>query len=191
MAALPARRTRRPTASRQRAYTLHEALIALAVAGIVATVAAPALLKFIEHQQLTSAANSLVTALMTARSESIMRTVQAVLCPTRDGTRCAGDSGTHTEWHHGYLLFVDDNANHQRDPEERVLRVFDKTLRIRVYSSSHRDHVTYRPDGLATGTNATFLFCGEDGVALRILVLSNTGRARLDSRPETCPSAPG
>lgn len=176
---------------RQHGYTLHDALITLSVIGIITTIATPSLLRIIEHQRLVSAANTLLTALMTARSESIKRNSRTVICPSRDGSSCIGDNGAHTEWHHGYLLFADDNANRQREPEEPLLQVFGNSLHIRIYSSAGRDHVTYQSNGHASGTNATFLFCGSDPVALRTLVVSNTGRARLGDGGNACPAGSG
>jgi len=193
MAALLARRGFRSytTGFLQFGYSLHDALITLGVVGIVSTIATPSLIRIVERQHLASAANTLVAALMTARSESIKRNHRAVLCPSRDGFRCFDGNGTHTEWHHGYLLFADDNANHQREPEEPLLQVFGKTLRIRIYSSAGRDHVTYQSNGHASGTNATFLFCSSEPVALRTLVVSNTGRARLGIGGNPCPAGSG
>jgi len=187
----PYRFRRLPAGYRQHGYTLHDVLITLAVVSIVAIVATPTLLKFVQHHHLASAANSLITALMTARSESIKRNVRAVLCPSRDGIQCLGISGAHTAWHDGYLLFADNNANHRREPEEPLLHVFDKTLHIRIYTTSGRGHVTYQPNGQASGTNATFLFCGTEAIALRSLVVSNTGRARLGIGGNACPPGSG
>jgi type IV fimbrial biogenesis protein FimT len=172
-------------------YSLHDALVTLTVVGIMASVTTPSLLQLVERQRLASAVNSLITALMTARSESIKRNVRTVLCPSRNGNMCAGNSGALTEWHHGYLLFVDDNANHLRDPEEPLLQAFDKTLPVRIYSSSYRGHVTYQPNGFAAGTNTSFVLCGSKSGALRTILVSNTGRARVDKGPNTCPAVPG
>jgi len=173
---------------RHAGFTLHDALTTLAVIGSLLGVAVPSLHHLIDQHRQTSAANMLVTALMVARSESIKRTVRAVLCPSLDGETCMNGNGMHTEWHHGFLIFADQNADGKRDSTELLLHVFEETRPLRIYSSIHRNHVAYLPDGFATGTNLTFLICGSEPFALRSVIVSNTGRPRIETRQATCPS---
>jgi type IV fimbrial biogenesis protein FimT len=161
---------------RQHGFSLHDALIALAVASILTAVALPSFKTLAGGQRMTTALNGLVTALHAARSEAIRRGERATLCPSPDGQGCTGN----TEWQHGYLLFVDLNANHDHDAEEPVVRVFEPVRGIRIQTSRFRDHVTYQPNGFASGTNATFTFCAEDGATpRRQVVVSNSGRPRV------------
>ena len=111
-----------------------------------------------------------------------MRRNHAVLCPSRNGNDC-DDSDSVTMWENGYLLFVDNNRDTRRDSEEPLLLRFDVVKGITVRSSRSRDHVTYLPSGLATGTNLTFTFCPLSRKATpRAVIVSNTGRARISSK---------
>ncbi|MGS2743449.1 GspH/FimT family pseudopilin [Halomonas sp. LS-001] len=58
---------------REKGFTLLELLVALAVAGILATLVAPSFAGFLARQQLASDVNEVVSALSFARSEAIKR----------------------------------------------------------------------------------------------------------------------
>lgn len=171
----------------QRGLTLNELVVTLAVTGILATTAVPALREFIIRQRLVATVNTLVGALHLARSEAIRRSERVALCPSRDGFSCL-DSGTApSPWHHGYIQYLHRNANPARDPDEPLLRHFEGVDRLRIYTSPYRDYIIYQPDGQSSGTNATFLICDPDGrIPARQVILSNGGRPRVTHTTETC-----
>jgi len=170
----------------ERGFTLYELLTTLTVIAVLATIAIPTFQYLTARERQSAAMNTFIAALYTARSEAIKRGERAVLCPSRNGQSCDGAGTGGTIWSEGYLLFVDENANQEREPEEAIVQVFGKTRGIRILSSRGRDHVTYQASGLARGTNATFQFCSERNVApARSLVVSNTGRVRVAPRTAT------
>lgn len=163
----------------QRGVSLHDALVTLAVVGTLTTLAVPGFQALLANLRVTTAANTLVTALYTARSVAITRGERAVLCPSSDGETCAD----HSVWDVGYLLYVDLNANRARDVDEPVLRQFDAAPSLRIRSSLHREHVSYLPNGLASGSNLSFTLCSQNGDGHgRTVVVSNSGRARVANR---------
>jgi type IV fimbrial biogenesis protein FimT len=169
-------------ARNQRAFSLHEVLVTLVVTSTLIMVGIPSLQQMIGRQQVSTAANSFITALYTARSEAIKRSEPAVLCPSADGRACT-NATTDTIWEQGYMLYVDRNENRERDVDEPVIRVFDVDGRLAIRSSRYRDHVSYLPNGMASGTNATFVICHPAYSELaRAIIVSNTGRARVSSR---------
>lgn len=164
--------------SRQRGVTLYEAIVTLTVAGVLAAVAIPTLQATLATARLTTATNTLMAALATTRSEAIKRGERVVLCPSNDYQSCTDAS----DWHVGYLLYVDHDDDHRLDPGEPVLRTFDALTGVTVRSSVYRDHVTYQPSGLASGSNLSFAVCARGAAAGRAVVVSNTGRARVARR---------
>lgn len=80
-----------PSAWRRAGFTLLELLVTLAVLAVIAAMAAPSFSNLINSSRLTGAANDLVAALQVARMEAIRRGVSVQLCPSTDGTSCAGD----------------------------------------------------------------------------------------------------
>lgn len=173
-----------PPWPRHTGHSLHEFLTTLAVAGVVATGAA-GLKGLLAEQRLTSEVNQLLADLSLARSEAIKRGKRAVLCPSGNGLECAAAAADFAWWQQGYLLFVDDNENSRRDGDEPVLRVQQEAGGgTTVKTSRSRDHITYRPDGLASGSNATFTFCDARGSdRVRYVIISNSGRPRFSPQP--------
>ena len=164
----------------QRAFSLHETIVTLAVVGTVATIAVPSFQKLVSSQRIAGAVNTLITALYLTRSEAIKRGEAAVLCPSRDARGCTNGG---RDWEEGYLLYVDRNDNREVDANEPVIQVFGATHRVRLQNTSRHDHVRYKANGMATLTNATFIFCDIHGrSAPKAVIISNSGRARTSDR---------
>lgn len=81
-------------------FTLVELLVTLAVVAILATVAVPSFMTFIQNNRITTQTNDLVTALNIARSEAIHRNSATTVCSSSDGTACTGG------WNDGWLVMV-------------------------------------------------------------------------------------
>ncbi len=179
----------------ERAFSLYDALVALTVISTIATVAVPSFRHLLISQRMTGAINSLVTGLHLARSEAIKRRKHAVLCPSVDGRTCHNGGSSRTVWEKGYLLYIDQNGNRTFDADELAVRLFDATADLHIRSSAGRDHVTYRPNGMASGTNLTITFCDKHGRGIpRAVIVSNSGRPRVSTRNASgsaiyCPSA--
>lgn len=172
-----------PTHRRMQAFSLYDTLVTLAVVSILAMIAVPSFRHLIAGQRMITAMNVLIAALHTTRSEAITRGEHAVLCPSKDGRRCGAVYGNWTFWQHGYLLYIDKNANHKQDEDETAVRVFDPAPGLRIHSTRSRDAVAYKPNGLAQGSNMTFTFCTEwPEYPARTVILSTSGRPRSSTR---------
>jgi type IV fimbrial biogenesis protein FimT len=111
-----------------RGFTLLELMLTITVAGVILGFAIPSLRQFILNNRMTGTANDLLVAIHTARTESIKRHVQTVLCFTSNHEAaeppCDGDGSQ------GWIVFVDDldpavaavtDNNVQVDTNEEVL----------------------------------------------------------------------
>ena len=95
-----------------RGFTLWELLITLLVAGVVFTLGVPNFMEFQRNNAIIAAANSLVTAILAARSEAMKRQVPVTLCASPDPIAAnpvcspngAGSNG-------GFIVWVDENGN--------------------------------------------------------------------------------
>lgn len=172
----PAGRDHRHPASR--GFTLPEAVTAVAIVGVLISLATPTLRSLSLNNRMSAEVNGLMAALHTTRSEAIKRGLAVTVCKSPNGTKCSDDS----EWREGWIMFTDPNENHKLDAGEIVIRVQqgwqgELALRYGGPKASYA-YLTYYPEGYAR-PNATFTFCDNRGYAKAKAILINTvGRPR-------------
>lgn len=159
---------------RQRGVTLIEQIMALAIMAVLLGIATPPLRQLLGRNALRVAQTDFIAALQHARETAVMSGKRTLFCPSRDGNRCSDG----TRWEDGWLLGRDGDGDDQ--PDGDLLYAgggYDGKLVIR--SSSGRHVVRFHPDGSASGSNITLLFCqpssAKDALAV---VVSNAGRVR-------------
>lgn len=106
----------RVASSAVRGFTLFELMLVLAIAGVLVGIGIPSLSQFMRANQMTAAANDLLTAIHLARAESVKRRLPTEMCftttPTAALPACDGN-GTQ-----GWVVWVDDadpDATHAND----------------------------------------------------------------------------
>lgn len=154
-------------------WSLIETLIAIAIVGVLAALAAPALGHALARQQALAAGNDFLGALHHARSAAIGSGARAILCPSADGLRCMPG----TRWDGGWLLALD--RDHDDQPDAAPLLRAAAAPQLRIVSSRGRRVLRFRADGSAAGSNATITVCHRGRAeTTRLLVMSNSGRVR-------------
>lgn len=103
---------RRGRSQRARAFSLVEALVVLALAGVLAGTAAPGLRQLLEAARLRAAVNDLCSAIDLTRSQAIARGRIVTLAPLEPGG---------VDWRRGWIVFIDANRNARPDGGEPVL----------------------------------------------------------------------
>jgi len=158
-----------------RGFTLLEALIVLTIICILLSLGMPALSKFIAHQKIVAANNTLVADLNFARSVAANQQQSMIVCP---GNPTDGCSQT-PMWEQGWIVFADSNQNRRLDQEESPLRVTQSVDKnIRISSSNYRKRVRFNPEGFAGGSNLSIHICHHAVLQGSKIVISNTGRVR-------------
>lgn len=76
--------------ARVRGFTVIELMVTVAVIGVLAVVAVPAMSGLVNAYRLNGAAGELQTAIQLAKSESVRRNVPVTVCASADGTTCSG-----------------------------------------------------------------------------------------------------
>jgi len=107
----------RPFATR--GFTLIELMLALGVAAVIISIAAPNMRTFILNNRLSATANEMLRSIQTARSEAAKRQQNVVVCMTADPT--ATTPACVTSGYGAWIVFEDTNKNQSHDTGETTL----------------------------------------------------------------------
>ncbi|OQW94235.1 MAG: hypothetical protein BWK79_06930 [Beggiatoa sp. IS2] len=99
----------------QKAFTLIELMVTLAVAAILATVALPSLRYSIVNNRITSKTNDFVRALNLAKNEAVTNNMNVTIQPLEfdasGKTIVAENPANNNEWGQGWMIWIDANRN--------------------------------------------------------------------------------
>lgn len=168
------RQTRTGIRRWSRGISLIEQIMVLAIIAILASVATPSLHHLLVRNQVQVAQMDFIGALHHARATAITSGQHIVFCPTHDAQQCSGE----TRWDDGWLLARD--SDHDNQPDQQPLYSgAGYSGNVRIYSSVGRHSVRFHPDGSASGSNLTLLFCDPSQADHTLsVVVSNAGRVR-------------
>jgi len=138
----------------QHGYSLAELLTAMAVVAILAGIAIPSLRQFAASSRTTAATNSLVTALATARSEALRRSIPVSVCASTDSLTCSNS----TTWNTGWIVFTDGSGTAgQVDGSDVVLQAWDAPSgNMSVISSTK--YLRYDARGMVWSQTTDYVF---------------------------------
>ncbi|MDH3647902.1 MAG: GspH/FimT family pseudopilin [Gammaproteobacteria bacterium] len=105
-----------------RGFTLIEMIMTLLAAAILLTLGLPSFQSSIRNSAMTTSTNNMVATLQLARSEAIKRRLPVSMCIAPNFADDNVTCDTNANWHDGWIVFTDDNANGARDANEVVLR---------------------------------------------------------------------
>lgn len=171
----------------QRALTLIELLITLAVFIVLVTFAMPSMTNYSQGNRVTAETNSIVGALNFARSEAVKRSTNITICKSNDGSTCGGN------WNNGWIIFIntDNDSPAVVDIGEDVLSIYGaiaptSTLQV---SAALSNFITYRATGFSN-VQGTFIFCDRRGASsARAITINRTGRPSTSKGGGTCTPA--
>ncbi|MBW8721183.1 MAG: GspH/FimT family pseudopilin [Polaromonas sp.] len=170
--------------SQARGFTLIEMMITLVIAAVLAMVAVPGLTAYKRNAELTSAINTLLSAVNAARSEAMKRGMKAMVIPA-DGR----------SWNKGWIVFVDKNGD-QAYSEANDITILTQgplesyfTIATTGSASLSAPYILFDSSGYSKLTNGGFSALtlsvrrnDLSGSAIyeqtRRLVIAKTGRAR-------------
>lgn len=166
--------------SRSAGFTLIELVVTLAVLGILLMIAAPSMAALKARSASTATHHLLMSSFASARQHAVTHRKLTTICPGNAVAGCRSDG----IWDEGWIVFVDRNDNGRLDPVDTLVRSESGLpAGLNASSGQGRPRATFRPTGLAGGTNLTLRICA-DGAVQSAVILSNTGRARAATAGE-------
>jgi type IV fimbrial biogenesis protein FimT len=154
-------------------WTLVELMIALAIVGILSSLAISGFSGAIQAGRTSAAHSDLVATLTTARNAAAVRETDVRVCPSGDGASCADSY----HWESGWIVYVDANDNNRKDPGDPIIGGYPKLGDgVKLITSTGRRSLEFQPSGGNGGSNATFTFCDRRGPGrASAFAMSNTG----------------
>lgn len=136
--------------SNQRAFTLLELMVTLAVAGILLTIATPFLGEVVRSYRLTQAANELVGAANLARGEAIQRGSRVTLVPCLWNEQ-AGTCTDGSSWEEGWALIAGppQGSTDLKVTSANLLRLFSGLSADVFMSNISPGYLSFSRDGRA------------------------------------------
>lgn len=147
-------------------------MITLAVVGVLAAVAVPAMTAMINGNRLAGTSGEMASSLQLARSEAIRRSGRVTICASTDGEACASSD----DWS-SWIVVGRDNTSGQ---DEVILsRMSEGAVQI----TGPQDGIIFRPSGLIDGS-ATLALCvptsalGENQRDITVMISGNITTTR-------------
>lgn len=156
--------------SKQRAFTLVEMFIVLALLAIFAQVAVPAFQDFIEANQQQALQEQIVRAVQNARTHAVTHRIQVELCGSRDGIVC------HNDWSEGWLL-----REVKQTTPLHITRLDSSKKHLQW--SGFQNKIQFHRNGNSPTGNGRFYSCHKQRISWQ-LVLNRQGRLRVASSSE-------
>ncbi|PMG31455.1 general secretion pathway protein GspH [Shewanella sp. 10N.286.52.C2] len=157
-------------------FNLIEVMVAVSIASIISTMAAPSLNNLINHARSKSNIRSIQQLIQLARNHAISLNARVTVCPI-ENNQCTNN------WQQGFTIFIDGG-------ESNIINTGDHILHIApafnpndiVYYN--RKAIIFQPDGLASGTNGTFRYCPEiyNSPFSKAVIVNQSGRIRFSRK---------
>ena len=153
-----------------RGFTLIELMIAIALLGILLTLAVPSFNDLTQRMRIESAANSLSVAFATARSEAVKRGRNISVCKSADSTSCA----TSGDWSSGWVIYATAGT---------PIKVFDAPNGGLSMGGDANlvSVVTFTATGASTLAAAGSVQVCKSGQAAKVVSVAVSGRVRVAS----------
>lgn len=198
--------------NRNSGFTLLELMVVVTIAAVILGLGIPNLTQFIRNNRMTSAANDMLAAIHTARTEAVKRRAFITLCftanPNDPAPTCANGG-------RGWIVFVDDanpaatdanDANYAVDGGETVLLRHDPLpaeFTSMNKAPANTKGIVFTQSGFARTTNIPLtgvVLCDARGnsavygvlnSAARAIVISVTGRPQVNRATSEVTTAGG
>ena len=171
--------------------SLIELIVTLAVSAILMTLAAPSFEHLLKNNRMTTDINAMVGHIYLARSESVKRRLNIIICKSSNLESCDNSAN----WEDGWIVYADNNGDKLRGSSEPLLKAHQalkegNTLSLGAFPTPN--YIIFYPNGRAS-SNGTFIFCDQRGENYaKALILWKYGKVRLsgvraDGSPLSCP----
>jgi len=164
-------------------FTLLEAMVTVAILGILSSIAAPSLQSYIASHQTSKITSDLFADIRSLRQLSISGAQNVVICASSNQSTCLADATEAKNWAIGWVAFLDLNQNNQRDSDTEDILILQTSLTDGEISYSGGAILTFDYQGEISNSQQ-FSICSNtnDTELSRAIIVNKVGRA-MSVRP--------
>ena len=161
-----------------------ELLITLSVGGILAALAVPSFIEYIQNNRAITFTNGFTTAFNLARSEAIKRGSSVSVCAASTTAQVA--CGTAGQWSNGWIVFLDPNGDGVMASTTDRVNIHEAGAMGTTITATQAV-VTFGGTGFVTQGASAFTIgaTGCTGSYSRLVTIATSGR--LSVAPMACP----
>ncbi|HQV26372.1 MAG TPA: GspH/FimT family pseudopilin [Acinetobacter sp.] len=159
-------------------FTLIELAVTMAVLAILVCICLPYFNELLASTEVNKIKKTLTIYIQKAKNDALIHHKNVTLCGSEDLIHC------HTNWNKGFIGFLDNNNNRQRDEAETVL--FTNSVNAKYGTLNWKgalsvNSITFQGDtGLPRGSNGSFFYCMHSSARHTKIILSNMGHVRTE-----------
>ncbi len=158
-------------------FTLIELVLSLAIASLLLGFGLPSFSDMLDKNKIRAQSLQLISTLSLARQTAVNERKTVTVCPTQNNRHCEKN------WSKGYMAFIDENRNRQRDQDDRVLIVSNVTnpdISLRWRAFGHKSSLQWYDTGITNHQNGSFEYCYQKNPRYaRALIITKSGRVRV------------
>lgn len=166
-------------------FSLLEALVVLALLGVLMAIAVPSMSDLRQQHQLQSRAEAFLSSLVLARSEALHRQQRVTMCASAMPDAFLCDPEGH--WQQGWLVFVDSNNSARRDLGEVLIERQDAMpvgMKMAV-TNTVKSYFSYGGEGRSVSLSGAFMagtwrFCSANLTHGWQVVSNAVGRPKME-----------
>ncbi|EZQ11555.1 MULTISPECIES: GspH/FimT family pseudopilin [unclassified Acinetobacter] len=167
------------------AFTLLELIFTIVIISILVMIALPHYHEFRENQERAQILSTVRQAISQAKANAVSYRSPVIICASQDLKSC-----TNSQWHKGFIIFLDQNHNQEFDPHEKLIQATSTDYQYGDFSwkggVTSKNTITFQPDsGLPRGSMGHFKYCAHSNKSNLIVRLSMMGQTRLEEA-KTC-----
>ena len=157
-------------------FTLVELMTALSISSLLTLIAIPSLLALNQKVRADSNIRLIQNTLAFARNSAINYGTRVTVCPISSG-ECSSD------WSIGLTVFIDSGQKNVIDGNDVLLRETNE-FNEKDIIQYNRKSIRFQPDGLASGTNGTLVYCPDDinSPYSAAVIVNQAGRMRFSKK---------
>ena len=171
---------------RGKGFTLIELMVTLAVAGVLALVAAPSFVAFINNATADAQVSALTASLQEARTYSLKERRSVTVCG--GAVSSAAVPSCNGNWESGWAVFVEEGTTvGSFQNTDRMISVHEPPSD--GFSISGSNSVSFDGRGFATSGSGNLKICdsSNDTAYARNVAVSATGRVSVQKSGVSCP----